>query len=132
MSPAELAPEARVAGELRRVKGAWIFVPVGFDHYLRVDGVTLAENVQSAKVTAVLVARAIDVRAPRGREEGLHPDHGVPERATGRVRAVHAGSIVLDVDGLPLVVEVSGHAPSVGKPATALLAPPLRVEAVEG
>jgi hypothetical protein len=92
-------------GELRRAKGALLFIPEGTEHYLRVqwEG-DLPEGFSTGKARATLVSQAEMIRDGTGVLGRFCPGDGVPEEVCGPiVETITEREVVVNV-GFPLHV----------------------------
>jgi hypothetical protein len=92
-------------GELRRAKGALVFIPEGTENYLRVQWQgDLPEDFKTGKARAILVSKAEMVRDGKGLLGKLSPGDGIPEEICGPiVEKVTETEVVVNV-GFPLHV----------------------------
>jgi hypothetical protein len=93
----------RCDGELRRAKGALIFIPEGTENYLRVEWTSeLPDDFKTGKARAILVSEAQMVRDGAKMEDRLSPGDGIPEEICGKVlQTISANEVVVNV-GFPL------------------------------
>jgi len=119
-------------GDLRASKGAYIFIPAGTKHYLRVEPrPPPVAPFMSQKVLSSLKQSVKSFVETDRFEAKIDPQHGIPERICGTLNGRHENNWILEIGSIRVIVELPHEPKNQSSMLICDMEGPLRAEDIQ-